>query len=181
MLPWKHRFFLEGPAADATDAPQPWGLLCNHVMKMISFFSCFHVMEHRWNEIDRGKPKYSGKKTCPSATLSTTNPTMDWSRPSAVTVRRLTAWATARRQRIDYKAAKIIMGWFVSARIGVNKKVIAQYSKRTVLKIETEIVRIWIRGTDHSTWLLANNFTTHTYLISCILLSFLLHLHWSRR
>ena len=29
-------------------------------------------MEHRWNEIDRGKPKYSGE-TCPSATLSTTN------------------------------------------------------------------------------------------------------------
>jgi hypothetical protein len=25
------------------------------------FFSFFQVMEHRWNEIDRGKPKYSGK------------------------------------------------------------------------------------------------------------------------
>jgi hypothetical protein len=32
-------------------------------------------MEHRWNEIDRRKPKYLGGKTCPSATLSTTNPT----------------------------------------------------------------------------------------------------------
>jgi hypothetical protein len=30
-------------------------------MKMISLFSFFFVMEHRWNEIDRGKPKYSGK------------------------------------------------------------------------------------------------------------------------
>jgi hypothetical protein len=31
-------------------------------MKMISFFVFFVcVMEHRWNEIDRGKPKYSGK------------------------------------------------------------------------------------------------------------------------
>jgi hypothetical protein len=40
------------------------------------FFSFSHVMEHRWNEIDRGKPKYSGGGgTCPSATLSTTNPT----------------------------------------------------------------------------------------------------------
>jgi hypothetical protein len=30
--------------------------------KIIRFsFSLFHVMEHRWNEIDRGKPKYSGK------------------------------------------------------------------------------------------------------------------------
>jgi hypothetical protein len=25
------------------------------------FFSFFQVMEHRWNEIDRGEPKYSGK------------------------------------------------------------------------------------------------------------------------
>jgi hypothetical protein len=29
---------MKGPAADATDAPQPYGLLCNPVMKMISFF-----------------------------------------------------------------------------------------------------------------------------------------------
>jgi hypothetical protein len=29
--------------------------------KMISFFSLFQVMELRWNETDRGKPKYSGK------------------------------------------------------------------------------------------------------------------------
>jgi hypothetical protein len=42
------------------------------------FFSLFQVMEHRWNDIDRGKPKYWGK-TCPSATLSTTNPT--WTDP----------------------------------------------------------------------------------------------------
>jgi hypothetical protein len=38
-------------------------------------------MEHRWNEIDRGKPKYYGEKTCPSATLSTTNPT--WTDPAS--------------------------------------------------------------------------------------------------
>ena len=38
-------------------------------------------MEHLCNEIDRGKPKYSGKKTCPSATLSTTNPT--WTDPAS--------------------------------------------------------------------------------------------------
>jgi hypothetical protein len=31
------------------------------------------------NETDRGKPKYSGGKTCPSVTLSTTNPT--WTGP----------------------------------------------------------------------------------------------------
>jgi hypothetical protein len=31
-------FVVQGPAADAMDAPQNWGLLCNPVMKMISFF-----------------------------------------------------------------------------------------------------------------------------------------------
>jgi hypothetical protein len=45
------------------------------------FFDLFVVMEHRWNEIDRGKPKNSGEKTCPSATLSTTNPT--WTGPGS--------------------------------------------------------------------------------------------------
>jgi hypothetical protein len=48
---------VKGPAADATD------VLCNPVMKMtmmmiiIIIFCLFLVMEHRWNEIDRGKPK----------------------------------------------------------------------------------------------------------------------------
>ena len=31
---------------------------------MISFFLFLHVMEHQWNEIDRGKPKYSRKNLC---------------------------------------------------------------------------------------------------------------------
>jgi hypothetical protein len=49
------------------------------IMIIIIFF-IFLVMEHRWNEIDRGKPKNS-EKTCPSATLSTTNPT--WTDPGS--------------------------------------------------------------------------------------------------
>ena len=44
---------VKGPAADATGAPQPSGLLCNLVMKIISFL--FRGMEHR------GKTKYSEK------------------------------------------------------------------------------------------------------------------------
>jgi hypothetical protein len=28
---------------------------------IIRLFSFFHVTEHQWNEIDRGKPKVSGK------------------------------------------------------------------------------------------------------------------------
>jgi hypothetical protein len=51
----------KGPAAEATDAPQPSGLLCNTVMKMRFFLLFYFLMEHRWNEIERGKPKYSEK------------------------------------------------------------------------------------------------------------------------
>jgi hypothetical protein len=41
------------------------------------FFQVLQVMEHQWNEIDRGKPT-TRRKTCPSATLSTTNLTRTW-------------------------------------------------------------------------------------------------------
>jgi hypothetical protein len=56
---------VKGPAADATDTPEPWGLLCNPLRKMISSFSFFLIMQHRWNETDREKPKYSGEKPVP--------------------------------------------------------------------------------------------------------------------
>jgi hypothetical protein len=50
-----------------------------------------------WNDTDRGKPKNS-EKTCPSATLSTTYPHMDWPghepRP-LVRGQQLTTWAMA--------------------------------------------------------------------------------------
>jgi hypothetical protein len=36
-------------------------------------------MESWWNDTDRGKTEELGEKTCPSATLSTTNPT--WTDP----------------------------------------------------------------------------------------------------
>jgi hypothetical protein len=41
-------FLLKGPAADATDAPQPWGLWCNPVMKMILLFQ-FTGASVEWN------------------------------------------------------------------------------------------------------------------------------------
>jgi hypothetical protein len=52
-----------GPAADILEALQPQGFSCNHMMKMmiIIIFVLFLVMEHQWNEIDRGRPKYLGK------------------------------------------------------------------------------------------------------------------------
>jgi hypothetical protein len=56
------------------------------------------LWSNRWNANWQGKQKYS-EKTCPSAILSTTNPTwMTRARTRAATVgsRRLTAWAMAR-------------------------------------------------------------------------------------
>jgi hypothetical protein len=73
-------FFVKGPAADATDAQQPWGLLCNPMMKMISFFvfPCNGApVEWNW----QGKTEVLREKTCPSATLSTTNHT--WTDPGS--------------------------------------------------------------------------------------------------
>jgi hypothetical protein len=49
------------------------------VKRNMASFSFFHVIDHRRNEIDRGKPKYS-EKTYPSATLSTQNPI--WTDPA---------------------------------------------------------------------------------------------------
>jgi hypothetical protein len=73
-------FVAKGPAADATDAPQPWGLLLNPVMKMISFLVFPHngvPVEWNW----QGKTRNTRGITCPSATLSTTNPT--WTDPGS--------------------------------------------------------------------------------------------------
>jgi hypothetical protein len=63
------------------------------------FFILFQVVEHGWNEIDRGKPKYSGKKPVPVPLCPPQIPpesTWEGTRASAVEGRRLTAWAMAR-------------------------------------------------------------------------------------
>jgi hypothetical protein len=90
---------VKGPAADATDAPQPWGFVCNPVMIIMIIFVRFQVMEHRWNETDGGKLKYSGEKTgpvplCPPQIRYGLNG--DRNRASALEGRRITAWAMAR-------------------------------------------------------------------------------------
>jgi hypothetical protein len=47
-------FLVKGPAADVTDAPQPWDLLCNPMRKMISIFFVFScngaTVEWQWQE-----------------------------------------------------------------------------------------------------------------------------------
>jgi hypothetical protein len=92
------RLFFKGPAADATDTPQPWGLLCNPVMKMIVFFifPCNRApVEWNW----KGKTEVLGEKPvpmplCPPQILHEL--TRFRTLASAVRGRRLTAWATAR-------------------------------------------------------------------------------------
>jgi hypothetical protein len=72
-------FFEKGPAARCYGRTAALRLIvrpCDEdEEKDQFFFSFFRVTEQLWNEIDRGKPKYSGGKTCSSTILSTTNPT----------------------------------------------------------------------------------------------------------
>ena len=62
--------------------------------RWLVLFSFFRVMEHRWNEIDRAKPKYSGKNLSQCHFVHHKSH-MDWTRVSAGRCRRLTAWAMA--------------------------------------------------------------------------------------
>ena len=86
--------FVRGPAADATDTPQPWGLFCNSVMKMISFFvfPC-NVAPVEWNW--QGKTEVLGEKPVPVPLCPPQIP-HGLTRDSAVRGRRLTAWVMAR-------------------------------------------------------------------------------------
>jgi hypothetical protein len=52
---------VKGPAADATDAPQPRGFLCNPVMKMtmmMMIIFCPFLSNGAPVELNKGKPKY---------------------------------------------------------------------------------------------------------------------------
>jgi hypothetical protein len=93
-------FFLvmKGPAADATDAPQPWRFLCNPVMKIIIFYpfpSNGAPVEWNW----QGKTEVLGEKPvtvplCPPQIPHGLTRDRTWA--SAVGGRRQTAWAMAR-------------------------------------------------------------------------------------
>jgi hypothetical protein len=86
--------------ADATDAPQPWGFLCNPMMKMIIIIFCpfpSHGAPVEWNW--QGKTEVLGEKPVPVPLCPPQIPhglTRYRPRASAVGGRRLTAWAMAR-------------------------------------------------------------------------------------
>jgi hypothetical protein len=82
--------FIEGSAADA---PQPWGLFCNPVMKIISFFvfPC-NGAPVDWNW--QGKTEVLGENPVPMP-LCPPQIVYGLTRASAVRGRRLTAWAMA--------------------------------------------------------------------------------------
>jgi hypothetical protein len=72
---------------------------CENLWWRLLVFSFFRVMEHRWNDIDTGRLKYSGKKPVPVPLCPPQIPhglTRDRTRASAVRGRRLTAWTMAR-------------------------------------------------------------------------------------
>jgi hypothetical protein len=73
-------------------------------------FPSFRVMEHRWNEIYRGKPTYSGKNVSQCHFVHHKSH-MDWprdrTRASAMGGRRIIAWAKARPWEMDYWSLKI--------------------------------------------------------------------------
>jgi hypothetical protein len=86
-------FFLgvKGPAADATDAPQPWGFLCNPVMKMMMIIICCPFPSNgapvEWNWY--GKTEVLGEKPLPVPLCPPQIPhalTRDRTRASAVGV-----------------------------------------------------------------------------------------------
>ena len=57
-------FFLEGPRSRCYGRTAALRLIvqpCDEVEEKADQFFIFRLMEHRWNEIDRGKPKYLGK------------------------------------------------------------------------------------------------------------------------
>jgi hypothetical protein len=79
--------------------------------RWLVFFSFLKVMEHRWNETDREKSKYSEKKPVPVPLCPPQIPhrlTRDRIRASAMGGRRLTAWAMARPSLAPYTSFLVV-------------------------------------------------------------------------
>ena len=92
------RKFLRSPQQMLTDAPQPWGLLCNPVMKIMKIMRFFLLFHFNGTPVKR-KPKFSEKNLSRCHFVhdkSHTDRPRDRTRASVVRGRRLTAWAMAR-------------------------------------------------------------------------------------
>jgi hypothetical protein len=123
---------VKGPAADAKDAPQPWGFLCNPVMKTTTMMMMTMIIFYpfpsngtpvEWNW--QGKTEVLGEKPvhhCPVPLCPPQIPhglRRDRTRPSAVGGRRLTAWAMARPYKevtlkttpVIYRPSKLMHWW----------------------------------------------------------------------
>jgi hypothetical protein len=115
----KREFFciVKGLAADVTDKSQAWGLLCNHVIKVISIIFIFpsNGTPVEWNWY--GKTEVFGEKhvqvqLCPPRTPHGLN--RDRTQASAVEGRRLTAWVMARPYNENYTACGLsVYGNFI--------------------------------------------------------------------
>jgi hypothetical protein len=90
------------------------------IIIIITVVVLFLVMEHRWNEIDRGRLKYS-RKIYPNATWSTTNPT--WTDPGSnpgLRAGRLAANRLSHGTTLNHKlhqrehCLRIFLGYFIS-------------------------------------------------------------------
>jgi hypothetical protein len=120
-------------------------------------FSFFRVMEHRWNLIDGGKPKYSGEKPVPVPLCPPQIPhglTRDRTQASVVRGRRLTAWAMARpRLTVTYTLPQtwppirnnIVYVWYIECGMtwGWNrKKVIGERKTRVYARLSLILAHV---------------------------------------
>jgi hypothetical protein len=125
----------------------------------------------------QGKTEQLGRKICPSATLSTTNPTWidrAWTRASAVTGRRLTTWATARPTMHGYvwKIQILHFNNFVRILLLMDKWfVLCMYRKGS--RSNTKL-NCWITSSSTSPFTLQNS-----HLIGCYATRQLSFLCWS--
>jgi hypothetical protein len=136
--------FDEGPSHHSLKA------FCATPMKMMRMSSFFYqvlqLMEHQWNEIDRGKPTI-WRKTCLSTTLSTTNLTWTWPgtepRASAVRGRRLTAWALARPNSVIFLFVGLDEERSLQNKVGYTDELLARilYAAACIKKREDQLRR----------------------------------------
>ena len=136
----------KGPAADATDAPQAWGLLCNPVMKISFFiFPCNGApVEWYW----QGKTKVLGEEPVPVPHCPPQIPhglTWDRTRTSAVGGWRLTAWAMA-RPRITYLSVLVSCLYSIQSHSFLQKK-FTQFQEKSDTLGAVTIQWDWLAGT----------------------------------